>query len=278
MEGQRPQHDRDPSKGYPIFHAGYAYGWRQDPHTTLYEPFVAYLHNRYGDATLPPAYNALPLARLAGYELEIDKRRLFQAQWWHGFIQATPELKKWVRSPEAFHAPERWKGGLSEIFEPLGIEPSDLAGDCVPTVFRALRNNSFLRDSPEFGYLSAFAHGYPVTDEDLLKATRAARRALNHPLFAIWAYNPAIDNLPMPERKRSKIPRENTLTLIESLNSRASLLTDPLACHNYDVLRGLPKNYRTADALAALPRYKWTSRSSRQPLVGQLLKRGKPRV
>tara|TARA_Y100000361_G_scaffold151712_1_gene169611 strand:+ start:2005 stop:2778 length:774 start_codon:yes stop_codon:yes gene_type:complete len=182
---------------------------------------------------------------------------------WTVFVRAFPELRRWLRSPAAFIPPNVWPQAIQNVL-PRHVTPRSFALGVLPCNRQQLRNSPFYAGGYLKGLraLSAYAHGWPTTEAELVNMALAAHAIQKVPQFVVWAYNPLLDIVPLPSRDSSYIERSRC---------RYMLTLDPLGTGNQTLRMALPERARDVEYLLDLPRQEFEPRrSSRKPVIADL--------
>ena len=110
--------------------------------------------------------------------------------------------------------------------------------------------------------LSAYAHGWPTTEAELVDMALAAHEIQTIPQFVVWAYNPLLDIIPLPSSSRG---------ILEHSRCRTQLNLDPLGTGVRVFGKALPTWARDVEYLKDLPRQMFEPRrSSKKPIIADL--------
>ena len=182
---------------------------------------------------------------------------------WRVFARTFPELRRWLRSPAAFVPPNTWPSAIEGIL-PRHVTPRSFALGVLPCGRQQIRHSPFYRGASMKGLraLSAYAHGWPTREAELVDMALAAHEVQNLPQFVVWAYNPLLDIVPLPSSEHG---------ILEHSRCRNQLNLDPLGVGSRTLDRALPTWARDADYLKDLPRQVFEARrSSKKPIVADL--------
>lgn len=227
----------------------------------------------------PPGVNmpttAIGLYILAGYARtannnpNISKRGTlaFGAEpgWerWRVLARTFPELRSWLRSPAAFVPPHTWPETIAAIL-PRHVTPRSFALGVLPCDRQQIRHSIFYRGASMKGLraLSAYAHGWPTTEAELVDMALAAHEIQTIPQFVVWAYNPLLDIIPLPSSEHG---------ILEHSRCRTYLNLDPLGVGTRTLKKALPKWAIDTEYLKDLPRQMFEPRrSSKKPTIADL--------
>ena len=182
---------------------------------------------------------------------------------WRVFVRTFPELRRWLRSPAAFMPPHTWPQAIQNIL-PRHVTPRSFALAMLPCGKQEIRHSPFYRGASMKGLraLSAYAHGWPTREAELVDMALAAHELQTLPQFVVWAYNPELDIVPLPSSEHG---------IIEHARCRTHLTLDPLGTGQLAFRRALPAWARDAEYLKDLPRQRFEAmRSSRKPVIADL--------
>lgn len=182
---------------------------------------------------------------------------------WRVFVRTFPELRRWLRSPSAFVPPNAWPDAIQDVL-PRHVTPRSFAEGVLPCGKTEVRHSPFYRVSSLKGLraLSAYAHGWPTSEAELVGMALAAREIQTLPQFVVWAYNPLLDIVPLPSIDAS---------LIDRSRCRTHLSLDPLGTGLYTLRKALPPWAMDVDYLKDLPRQVFNPlRSSRKQVIADL--------
>ncbi len=182
---------------------------------------------------------------------------------WRVFVRAFPELRRWLRSPAAFVPPNTWPQAIQGVL-PRHVTPRNFALGVLPCDRQQVRHSPFYRGSTLKGLraLSAYAHGWPTTEAELVSMALAAHELLTYPQFVVWAYNPLLDIVPLPSTDRG---------IIEHSRCRTQLNLDPLGVGRHTLNKALPIWARSSEYLMDLPRQPFEPRrSSKKQVIADL--------
>ncbi len=182
---------------------------------------------------------------------------------WRVFVRTFPELRRWLRSPAAFMPPNTWPSVIESIL-PRHVTPRSFALGVLPCGKQEVRHSLFYRGASLKGLraLSAYAHGWPTVEAELVDMALAAHELQTIPQFVVWAYNPLLDIIPLPSSDQG---------IIEHSRCRTHLNLDPLSVGKHTFNKALPTWARDAEYLKGLPRQIFEARrSSRKPIIADL--------
>ncbi len=182
---------------------------------------------------------------------------------WRVFARTFPELRRWLRSPAAFVPPNTWPQSIAGIL-PRHVTPRSFALGVLPCNRQQVRHSPFYRGASLKGLraLSAYAHGWPTREAELVDMALAAHEIQTLPQFVVWAYNPLLDIVPLPS---------NNSDFLERSRCRTFLSLDPLGTGSTTLSKALPKWARDSEYLLDLPRQEFNPRrSSRKPVIADI--------
>ena len=182
---------------------------------------------------------------------------------WRIFVRSFPELRRWLRSPAAFVPPNTWPEVIGSIL-PRHVTPRSFALGVLPCGKQEVRHSTFYRGASMKGLraLSAYAHGWPTTEAELVDMALAAHEIQTIPQFVVWAYNPLLDIIPLPSSSRG---------ILEHSRCRTQLNLDPLGTGVRVFGKALPTWARDVEYLKDLPRQMFEPRrSSKKPIIADL--------
>lgn len=213
---------------------------------------MVYLANREGaPKDLRPSYSVYPLLDAAGFEdwhATRPKLAKFHMPYWRRYFAMDPTLAWWAESDRAFRAPLNWPVKLAL---PAHVTPVRF-GDNMTPQFKVRGAYSNLQKShveytvDQWAVLAAWAHGWPVPQEEWPAMQRAAEHLMTYLPFVLWAYDLDPSMLPLPSSERAWSTR---------LTARYLADRDPLRLGPTHTELVLPEVVRTPEALLrALPR------------------------
>jgi len=182
---------------------------------------------------------------------------------WRVFVRTFPELRRWLRSPAAFVPPNTWPQAVRDVL-PRHVTPRSFALAVLPCGKQEVRHSPFYRGASMKGLraLSAYAHGWPTREAELVDMALAAHEIQNVPQFVVWAYNPLLDIVPIPSSDHG---------IIEHYRCRTQLNLDPLGTGNRVFCKALPMWARDVEYLKDLPRQTFEPRrSSKKQVIADL--------
>lgn len=182
---------------------------------------------------------------------------------WRVFVRTFPMLRRWLRSPAAFVPPHTWPQVIEAIL-PRHITPRSFTLGVLPCGRQQIRHSPFYRGASMKGLraLSAYAHGWPTVEAELVDMAIAAHELQTVPQFVVWAYNPLLDIVPLPSSEYG---------ILEHSRCRTYLNLDPLGVGRNTLNKALPAWARGADYLKDLPRQLFEPRrSSKKPILAEL--------
>lgn len=182
---------------------------------------------------------------------------------WTVFARTFPQLRRWLRSPAAFMPPNTWPPAIAGIL-PRHITPRSFALGVLPCDRQQVRHSPFYRGASMRGLraLSAYAHGWPTREAELVDMALAAYEIQTIPQFVVWAHNPLLDIVPLPSGPDG---------LIERSRCRTYLNLNPLGVGRNTLNKALPPWARNAAYLRDLPRQQFNPRrSSRKPVIAEV--------
>lgn len=167
-----------------------------------------------------------------------------QDNYWEGWLKGVERAKVWWDTPEALRPPETWSPSVSRMM-PDHLSPGVWADHVTPWGQGILGYRTWC--PPGSGELSAYALGFPLAEEELVRAARAASDLMTVPQYVIWAYDLDLDGLPIPESARTTLKRK--------IRMRELLQESPLLSGSVVLKAAIPKvMHDTANLLALCPR------------------------
>ena len=182
---------------------------------------------------------------------------------WRVFVRTFPELRRWLRSPAAFVPPNTWPEAIRGVL-PRHVTPRSFALGALPCGRQQIRHSLFYRGASMKGLraLSAYAHGWPTREAELVEMALAAHEIQTLPQFVVWAHNPLLDIVPLPSGPDG---------FIERSRCRTYLNLDPLGVGKHTLNKALPTWARDPAYLMDLPRQPFEPRrSSKKPVIADL--------
>jgi len=182
---------------------------------------------------------------------------------WAVFARTFPTLRRWLRSPAAFVPPHTWPKPIEAIL-PRHVTPRSFALGVLPCDRQHIRHSPFYRGASLKGLraLSAYAHGWPTREAELVEMALAAHELQTFPQFVVWAYNPLLDIVPLPSSHAG---------ILEHSRCRTQLNLDPLGTGSFTLKKALPAWARDIQQLIELPRQAFEPRrSSKKPVIADL--------
>lgn len=177
---------------------------------------------------------------------------------WQTYARVWRPLRDFVEGDRCWRPPDRWPS-LVEARTPPHVTPGMFAIGLFPMPGR--RPSVLYRAEPStmygLGALSAYSLGWPVSHTDHAIMAAASEWLQTQIPFFLWAYNPNLTTLRLPEKT----------SRWRHLQARRRLETDPLGVGLLDIPQGLPPGYRSVDDLMSLPRRPFDPFRTTRPLL-----------
>lgn len=165
---------------------------------------------------------------------------------WQVWARTWPVLREWVESDDCWIPPDHWPPEVAE-YMPAHVTPLAFAVGVLPDKRNDRRSALLYNLDPTvqagLAALGAYSVGFPLRPEDYPRMRLAAERLQEEVPFLLWAYNPNLAVVPLPEHK--DFFRANAV--------RSRLEEDPLVASKFILSHALEPEHQTLEFLLGLP-------------------------